>query len=83
YQLICPALDEGLSSKQRGKLVREIAAATHTDLSGNQDRPSGGACATEIGVGNWVACVENPPLGPRYDRPVDFQGRLSQTAQAA
>ena len=29
YQLICPALDEGLSSKQRGKLVREIAARAH------------------------------------------------------
>ncbi|EUA51335.1 putative transposase [Mycobacterium xenopi 3993] len=25
YQLICPALDEGLSTKQRGRLVREIA----------------------------------------------------------
>ncbi len=36
YQLICSALDEGLSSKQRGKLVREIAAATHTDPFGNQ-----------------------------------------------
>jgi putative transposase len=40
YQLICPALDEGLSSKQRGKLVREIAAATHTDPFGNQTRVS-------------------------------------------
>jgi putative transposase len=34
YQLICPALDEGLSSKQRGRLVRRIAAATHTDPFG-------------------------------------------------
>jgi hypothetical protein len=40
YQLICPALDEGLSSKQRGKLVREIAAAAHTDPFGNQTRVS-------------------------------------------
>jgi putative transposase len=40
YQLICPALDEGLSSKQRGKLVREIAAATHTDPFGNQTKVS-------------------------------------------
>lgn len=40
YQLICPALDEGLSTKQRGKLVREIAAATHTDPFGNQVRIS-------------------------------------------
>lgn len=36
YQLICPALDEGLSTKQRGKLVRQIAAGTHTDAFGNQ-----------------------------------------------
>jgi transposase InsO family protein len=36
YQLICPALDEGLSTKQRGKLVRQIAAAAHTDPFGNQ-----------------------------------------------
>ena len=43
YQLICPALDEELSSKQRGKLVREIAAATHTDPFGNQgSRPKAG-----------------------------------------
>ena len=40
YQLICPALDEGLSSKQRGKLVREIAAGTHADPFGNQVRIS-------------------------------------------
>ena len=40
YQLICPALDEGLSTKQRGKLVREIAAGTHTDPFGNQIRIS-------------------------------------------
>ena len=36
YQLICPALEEGLSSKQRGKLVRQIAAGTHTDPFGNR-----------------------------------------------
>ena len=40
YQLICPALDEGLSTKQRGKLVREIAGRTHTDPFGNQVRIS-------------------------------------------
>ena len=40
YRLICPALDEGLSTKQRGKLVREIAAGTHTDPFGNQVRIS-------------------------------------------
>ena len=40
YQLICPALDEGLSSKQRGKLVREIAGRTHTDPFANQVRIS-------------------------------------------
>jgi len=40
YQLICAALDEGLSTKQRGKLVREIAGRTHTDPFGNQVRYS-------------------------------------------
>jgi putative transposase len=40
YQLICPALDTALSTKQRGKLVREIAAGTHTDPFGNQVRIS-------------------------------------------
>lgn len=40
YQLICPALDEGLSAKQRGKLVRQFAAEAHTDPFGNQIRIS-------------------------------------------
>ena len=40
YQLICSALDAGLSSKQRGKLVRQIAGQTHTDPFGNQVRYS-------------------------------------------
>ena len=40
YQLICPALDSALSTKQRGKLVRQIAAATHADPFGNQVRIS-------------------------------------------
>ena len=36
YQLICPALEQGLSTKQRGRLVREIAARTHIDPFGTQ-----------------------------------------------
>ena len=40
YQLICPALETGLSTKQRGRLVREIADRTHTDPFGNQVRIS-------------------------------------------
>lgn len=40
YQLICPALDSGLSTKQRGKLVREIAAREHTGPSGAKVRYS-------------------------------------------
>ncbi|MFE3003258.1 DDE-type integrase/transposase/recombinase [Nocardia sp. NPDC059246] len=35
YRLICPALAQGLSSKQRGRLVRQIAAAHHVDPFGN------------------------------------------------
>jgi transposase InsO family protein len=40
FQLICPALGEGLSTKQRGRLVREIAARTHTDPFGTRIRIS-------------------------------------------
>lgn len=36
YQLICPALDAGLSSKARGKVVRAIAARTHAGPFGGQ-----------------------------------------------
>lgn len=36
YQLICPALDAGLGRKARGRLVRQIAARTHTDPFGHQ-----------------------------------------------
>lgn len=40
YQLICPALDPGLSTKARGRLVRQIAAREHTDPFGARVRYS-------------------------------------------
>ena len=40
YQLICPALDSGLSTKARGRIVREIAAREHTDPFGASVRYS-------------------------------------------
>ncbi len=40
YQLICPALDNGLSTKARGRLVREIAAREHVDPFGARVRYS-------------------------------------------
>jgi putative transposase len=36
YQLICPALDPGLSTKARGRIVRAIAAGTHIGPFGGQ-----------------------------------------------
>lgn len=36
YQLICPALDEQLSTKARGRIVRAIAAKAHTGPFGGQ-----------------------------------------------
>lgn len=36
YQLICPALDPGLSAKARGRMVRAIAARTHTGPFGGE-----------------------------------------------
>jgi len=35
YQLICPALDSGLSTKARGRVVRAIAGGEHIDPAGN------------------------------------------------
>ena len=40
YQLICPGLDPGLSTKARGKVVRAIAAAAHPGPFGGQFRCS-------------------------------------------
>ena len=40
YQLICPALDPGLSTKARGRVVRAIAACTHAGPFGGQHRYS-------------------------------------------
>ena len=40
YQLICPALDPGLSTKARGRVVRAIAARTHAGPFGGQHRYS-------------------------------------------
>jgi putative transposase len=48
YQLICPALEEGLSTKQRGRLVREIADRTHTDPFGNQ------VCISRETLDRWI-----------------------------
>ena len=36
YQLICPTLESGLSTRQRGRLVREIADRRHIDPFGAQ-----------------------------------------------
>ena len=40
YQLICPALEAGLSTKARGRVVRAIAARTHAGPFGGQHRYS-------------------------------------------
>ena len=63
YQLICPALDAGLSTKQRGRLVREIASRAHTDPSGNQVRYSRDTLDRSIGryrAGGFDELVPSP-----------------------
>jgi transposase InsO family protein len=40
YQLICPALDPGLSTKARGRIVRAIAGQQHAGPFGGQHRYS-------------------------------------------
>ena len=74
YQLICPALDEGLSTKQRGKLVRQIAGQTHSDPFGNQIRVSRETLDRWIRryrAGGFEALVPTPRmLGARTDAQV-------------
>ena len=40
YQLICPALEPGLSTKQRGRIVRAIADRDHDGPFGDRVRYS-------------------------------------------
>ena len=40
YQLICPALEDGLSTKQRGRIVRAIADRDHDGPFGDRVRCS-------------------------------------------
>ncbi|TDO26067.1 Mu transposase-like protein [Kribbella sp. VKM Ac-2527] len=48
YQLICPALDPGLSTKARGKIVRAIAAGTHAGPFGGQH------CYSRDTLDRWI-----------------------------
>jgi putative transposase len=65
YQLICAALDAELSAKQRGKLVRAIAAKAHTDPFGNTVRISRETLDRWIRryrVGGFEALVPSPRM---------------------
>jgi transposase InsO family protein len=48
YQLICPALDPGLSTKARGRVVRAIATQTHTGPFGGQ------CCYSRDTLDRWI-----------------------------
>ncbi|MGH4004202.1 MAG: DDE-type integrase/transposase/recombinase [Pseudonocardiaceae bacterium] len=48
YQLICPALDPGLSTKARGRIVRAIAARTHAGPFGGQH------CYSRDTLDRWI-----------------------------
>ena len=48
YQLICPALDPGLSTKARGRVVRSIAAGTHAGPFGGQ------CCYSRDTLDRWI-----------------------------
>ena len=48
YQLICPALDPGLSTKARGRIVRAIAARSHAGPFGGQH------CYSRDSLDRWI-----------------------------
>ena len=74
YQLICPALDAGLSTKARGRLVRQIAAGEHTDPFGTPVRYSRDTLDRWIRryrAGGFVELVPSPrTCVPRTDTAV-------------
>ena len=74
YQLICPALDAGLSTKARGRLVRQIAAREHTDPFGTPVRYSRDTLDRWIRryrAGGFVELVPSPrTCVPRTDTAV-------------
>jgi putative transposase len=74
YQVICPALDAGLSTKARGRVVRAIAAGCHAGPFGGQHRYSRDTLDRWIrryragGFDALVPSVRQP--GTRIDRTV-------------
>lgn len=71
YQLICPALDAELSTKARGRLVREIASKEHTDPFGARVRYSRDTLDRWIRryrAGGFAGLIPSPrALSPRTD----------------
>jgi putative transposase len=71
YQLICPALDSGMSTKARGRIVREIAAREHTDPFGTSVRYSRDTLDRWIRryrAGGFEELIPSPrALSPRTD----------------
>ena len=62
YQLICPALEPGLSTKQRGKVVRGIAGRSYDGPFGGQVRYAAGSQHVDVfvlvsGDGGFVPLV--------------------------
>src|SRR4051794_41455349 len=81
YQLIREPADPGLSSKARGRLVREIATREHTDPAGRRVRVSRDTLDRWIRAwrrGGFDALVPDPrQSGPR------LPGEAIETAGAA
>ena len=71
YQLICPALDAGLSTKARGRLVRQIASGEHIDPFGTPVRYSRDTLdrwVRRYRAGGFAELVPNPrTCAPRTD----------------
>lgn len=74
YQVICPALEAGLSTKARGRLVREIAGRTHVDPFGTRvqiARPTLDRWIRRYRAGGFEALVPEPRrLATRTDTQV-------------
>ncbi|MGW6976390.1 hypothetical protein [Streptomyces sp. NPDC054952] len=72
YGLVQDLIDTKLTTRQRGKLARELAAKEHTDPFGRQVRVARGtldrraATTTRAGFPRWCRPIGRSPRGRRW-----------------
>jgi hypothetical protein len=86
YQLICPALEAGLSTKTRGRIVRAIAERTHQGPFGKQhcdSRDTLDRWIRRYRAGGFEALAPSPPRSyPNTSGTTTLTGRIRLSTNA-